>query len=553
MVKLNVNLIKDWKNYSFDTLIEFVKLYDNRAKSIKKIIKAYKLAEKQHNGVTRDDNKTPYIMHPVAVANFLAIMRVDVDSICAGLLHDTIEDTNLTKEDIEKEFGIDVANIVEGVTKITKLEYADYINVSMNKSEAEAKRNLKTLNQKKIIESLLYDPRIAIVKLADRLHNMLTIENKPLLKQKSKAKETLELYVPLANIFGIYKIQQELENASLKCIDKDLYERIKKSREEIKEETLPLVKDAFNKMVNVIKDNIKEIGRFSEEEMLDKSEEELLEEVLYIGPNLSRTRIKHIYGVYDALLKMKETSDEEKVYFHKLNFDSDTYDKIHDLRVAKLIVKDEDACFQVLRYLHKAYYGKYINKYEKDYIYNPKQNMYKSLHSTVIHDGCFVQFQIRTIEQEYRDTYGLAWELYKYDGENTRERILEEFKKYPAYQRLLDVTKDTNSLDLSDYRSLLNREILNRDNITIIDKSNGKSVTVPLGTTIHDLAYVIYGDLGNHLVSAKINDEMYIWKDQQYPFGRKLEDGDIISLTFNENILCYRPGTKVLVKKEKMK
>ena len=537
--------INDWKNYSLETLIDYVKQYDQRPESIERIMKAYNMANDAHKGVKRASGK-PYISHPVAVANFLAIMRVDIDSICAGLLHDVVEDTEIAKEDIQKEFGDDVAEIVDGVTKISKLGDVDLnsLGISLNEKNPE---NLKLLNKKKIIDSLLYDPRIIIVKLADRLHNMLTIIYKTPAKQKSKARETLELYVPLANKLGIYRIQQELEDASLRCIDPFVYNRLMLIRGRIKDECSPLLNTMLSEMVCEIDDNLKVIGHYDQSELDSRKRDDLLQETIILGDNASRTRVKHIYGIYDALCKMKPEEEKDAAeYIRKLLEYKESFEEIHDLRVIKLIMKDEDSCYSLIRYLHQKY-GNVQNRF-KDYIYNPKYNMYKSLHTTVSNEGKYVQFQIRTMEQEYRDTYGLAWELYRYEGENTRERILEEFKKYPAYQKLIDIKENKDISDLESYQTLINQEILNTKEITVINTANGKNITIRDDATIRDFAYLIGGTLGDHLVKATLNDVVYeleikngVVSQDNYPFGIKLKDGDEISVEFDKNIWCPTP------------
>ncbi len=555
--------INDWRNYTIETLIEFVKLYDTRPESISKIEKAYKTALALH-GRTKRASGEPYISHPVAVANFLAIMRVDIDTICAGLLHDTIEDTNYTKEKCEKEFGLDVAEIVEGVTKINKMDDVDLTSLNMSLTD-EDQKSLKILNKKKIIESLLYDPRIIIVKLADRLHNMLTIGYKTPVKQKLKAAETLELYVPLANKLGIYRIQQELEDASLKCIEPYIYNRLMVIREKIKDDNLSMLNSMLAKMVLVISDNLKDVGGFDKSEMDEKNSDDLLQETIFVGENYSRTRIKHVYGIYEALVKMApETIDlrnpeELSEYIRQLLFDKESFEEIHDLRVIKLIMKDTKSCFQVLNLLHQNY--SYKNQYFKDYINAPKYNMYRSLHSTVhSEDGKFVQFQIRTVEHEMRDTYGLAWELYKFEGKNTRERILEEFKKYPAYQKLLDIKEDRTVSNLEGYQTLIDKEILSTKEITVINKATGKPVYIREDATILDFAYLVGGPLGDHLVKATLNDVVYeltIKKGKVNskicPFNIRLKEGDELLVEFDENIWCPRPNTDIERKKSKKK
>jgi GTP pyrophosphokinase len=551
----NDRSINDWKNYSLETLIHYVKQYDQRQESINKIMKAYEIAEKAHKGVKRASGK-PYISHPVAVANFLAIMRVDIDSICAGLLHDVIEDTPITKKEIEKQFGRDVAEIVEGVTKISNLDEVDYSSLKLS-LDAQDPESLRMLNKKKIIDSLLYDPRIIIVKLADRLHNMLTIGYKTPVKQKSKAAETLELYVPLANKLGIYRIQQELEDASLRCIDPYIYNRLVIIREKIKADCTQFLDEMLDDMIKDIDKNLKIIGHYDQSELDKKDREELLKETVFKGKEASRTRIKHIYGIYDAIRKMQPEESEEDIsaYLSRMLFDKENFEAIHDLRVIKLIMKDEDSCYSLIRFIHQRY-GNVQNRF-KDYIYNPKYNMYKSLHTTVSTKGKYVQFQIRTLEQEYRNTFGLAWELYKYSGKNAREKILKEFKKYPAYQKLIDIKENRAVSDLESYQSLINKEILNTREITVINKENGKNVTIRNDATIRDFAYLIGGPLGDHLVRATLNDVVYeleinngVVNESVQPFNIRLHDGDEISVEFNKKIWCPRQSTDIEKKTE---
>lgn len=521
----------DYRNYSMETLEYFVKKYDNRKSSINKIRAAYDFAAKRHvkpdgTPVLRKSGE-PYITHPVAVANFLAIMRVDIDTICAGLLHDIIEDTKTKYPEIEAKFGKDVADLVEGVTNL----------------------GTDLATQTKIVDSLLDDPRKMVIKLCDRLHNMLTIKFKTRAKQKEKAIETLSLYVPIANKMGIYKIQQELENASFKVLAPRLYKSIKDAREELKQKDMPLMNNLLDQMTSVIKENVRTIGHFNMSETIGKNKDELLKKVLFKGPKYSRARIKHAYGIYDALSKLKTDKDQDTFEFvRSLNFDEETLNKIHDLRVVKLIMKDEISCFLTLNYLHQTF--PHIDKYLKDYINSPKYNMYKSLHTTIVVDGKYVQFQIRTIEQELRNTYGLAWELYRFEGPSAREKIVEEFKKYPAYNKLLEINEKSSNLGLTEYKSILDRELLNTKEITVINKDTGRNMTVRDDYTIHDFAYAVGGVRGEHLVRATVNDQKYeldikdgkVNKDY-YPFGELLKNGDEVSVEFDDNIICPIPVT----------
>ena len=527
-----------WSELNFDTLIDIVKSYNDKEENLIKIRKAYELAKKSHEGVKRASGE-PYITHPVIVANFLAIMKCDVDTICAGLLHDVIEDTPITKEEIEKEFGKDVAEIVDGVTKITRMD-----NLSQ--------KDLKAANTKKLVDSLLYDPRIIIVKLADRLHNMLTIGYKTPQKQESKSYETLDYFAPLANRFGMYRIQKELENASLRCLHSFDFNLINSIRENLKETNLPVLDEMLDHMKDVIKDNIGVITH-SEYELegltgkeLEEKKQELFNKNVFVGRDESRARIKHIYGIHAAL-------KDQGVNFEEILKNTENLEKIHDLRVIKLVFKDEISCYDAVSYLGKEY--KIIDKYHKNYINNPKSNGYKSLHETVNYNGKLVQFQLRTLEQEHTDTFGLAWELYKLEGPDIREKILEKFKKFPIY----DEISSMQNVKLDDYEEYLKTKVLSDKPIIVINRENGESVSLKEHSTIHDFAYEIAGDMGIHLSGAILNDEFIGVKfdkngkvnNKYYPFGVELKNGDEITVYFNEDILTPKPHKKEYLKSKK--
>lgn len=530
-----------WSELNINSLFDIVKDYNNKEENLAKIKKAYELAEQSHAGVKRASGE-PYITHPVIVANFLAIMKCDVDTICAGLLHDVIEDTPITKEEIEEKFGHDVADIVDGVTKITRMD-----NLSQ--------KDLKAANTKKLIDSLLYDPRIMIVKLADRLHNMLTIGYKTPQKQEIKAYETLDYYAPMANRLGIYRIQKELENASLRCLHNFDFSLINSTRIRLKEENIPELKKMLGRMTRIIIDNIGVIGHCEHEleglegrELLLKKMK-LTKELLYFGRDESRVRIKHIYGIH-AALKNQGTNLEEILE------NTTNLEKIHDLRVIKLVFKNEISCYDAVSFLGKEY--KVIDKYHKNYINNPKSNGYKSLHETVTYNGKLVQFQLRTLEQEHTDTFGLAWELYKLEGPDAREKILEKFKKFPIY----DEISSMQNIELDDYQEYLKTKVLNERPITVINRENGETVSLREHSTIHDFAYAVYGNEAIHLSGAFLNDEFYgIRKTKKgkvdtryYPFGIELQNGDEVTVYFNDAILTPKPKRKDKQKtKEKAK
>lgn len=527
-----------WSELNIDSLFDIVKDYNDKEENLNKIKEAYKKAFESHDGAKRNSGE-PYINHPVIVANFLAIMKCDTDTICAGLLHDVIEDTPVTKEEIELDFGKDVAEIVDGVTKITRMDNLE-------------QKDLKAANTKKLVDSLLYDPRIMIVKLADRLHNMLTIGYKTPQKQESKSYETLDYFAPLANRLGMYRIQKELENASLRCLHSFDFNLINSIRENLKETNLPVLDEMLDHMKDVIKDNIGVITHSEYElegltgEELEEKKQELFNKNVFVGRDESRARIKHIYGIHAAL-------KDQGVNFEEILKNTENLEKIHDLRVIKLVFKDEISCYDAVSYLGKEY--KVIDKYHKNYINNPKSNGYKSLHETVNYNGKLVQFQLRTLEQEHTDTFGLAWELYKLEGPDIREKILEKFKKFPIY----DEISSMQNVKLDDYEEYLKTKVLSDKPIIVINRENGESVSLKEHSTIHDFAYEIAGDMGIHLSGAILNDEFIGVKfdkngklnNKYYPFGVELKNGDEITVYFNEDILTPKPHKKEYLKSKK--
>ena len=519
-----------WSDLNYDTLIGMVNEYNGKPENIDKIRRAYAVAKFSHRNVRRASGE-PYITHPVIVANFLAIMKCDVDTICAGLLHDTIEDTSITKEQIEERFGKDVAEIVEGVTKITRMDNLD-------------QSNLMAANTKKLVDSLLYDPRIMIVKLADRLHNMLTISFKTEQKQRSKSYETLAYFAPLANRLGMYRIQKELENASLRALEQLEFNELVSVRTRLKERNILELDKMLATMREVITENIGVIGHCENElvglsgDELRAKKEELTKERLFIGRDESRTRIKHLYGMYVAL-KEQGSSLEEVLK------NTENLEKIHDLRVIKLVFRDEISCYDAVSYLGKVY--KVIDKYHKNYINNPKYNGYQSLHETVSYKGKLVQFQLRTLEQEHTDTFGLAWELYKLEGPDAREKILEKFKKFPIY----DEIESMRDVKLNDYEDVLINNVLSDRPITVINRETGETVSLKEHSTIHDYAYEVGGDNGIHLKAAVLNDELIELRydkkgkpTKYYPFDIELKNGDEISVYYDPSIVTSQPSKK---------
>ena len=427
---------------TIDTLLEVVKSYNEE--EVERVKKAYDYANMLHAGQYRQSGE-PYITHPLNVAYILATMHADRDTVCAGLLHDTLEDTNTTKEDIAELFGKTVSNLVDGVTKISKMNFS-------------TKEEQNLANIRKIFTSITYDIRIIFIKVADRLHNMRTMEYKSTFKQKENSLETIELYVPLAYHTGMYCIKNELEDLSLRYLKPDMYQRIVEKRNVITEESKPYLEEMSYKIGKSIND---------------------------IGiPNEIKSRIKNNYGIYKKLSKGSKISD------------------IHDLLALKIMVKEVEDCYRCLYSVHKEY--RPINEKFKDYICNPKTNKYQSLHTTVFGpDERLVQTQIRTFEMEEINSFGLIayWNI---ANGNARDTMQEEIRnKYQFFKLLSEIS--TTFSDNYEFVKQVKEELFAGK--VYIYSSTGNIVELPIGSTIIDYAYQLGDEIAETMVLAKVNEE----------------------------------------------
>ena len=419
------------------------KVAEYNIEGLEMIKKAYYYAEELHKGQKRQSGED-YITHPLNVAYTLAEMYADTDTLCAALLHDTLEDTEITKEQIAIDFNDDVANLVDGVTKISRMNFA-------------TKQDQNLANTRKIITSITNDVRIIIIKLADRLHNMRTLQFKSELKQKENAKETLLLYVPLADRLGMHIIKSELEDLSLKYYNSDAYQRVRDIRMKIDEDT-----------------------KQCREEMLQTINKVLTNANI---PHELKIRTKNIYGIYKRLEQGQKLSD------------------IHDLLALKILVDKVANCYPTLGIVHDKYFP--INNRFKDYIANPKTNMYSSLHTTVFgEDDRLVQIQIRTFEKEKIALYGLTafWDINKGNARNIMQEDLKN--KYQFFESLVEI--DQNCTDNQEFVKRIQQELLSQRVYVYTNK--GEIMELPLGSTAIDLAYKIHTDIGNKMVAAIVND-----------------------------------------------
>lgn len=434
--------------YVFEDLMKVLK-DSNRPYDFDKITEAYRYAEKAHDGQMRQSGE-PYITHPIAVAQILVELGMDTETICAGLLHDVVEDTSSTIEEIKKIFGADVALMVDGVTKLTKLSYS-----SKEQRQAE--------NVRKMLLAMAKDVRVIIVKLSDRLHNMRTGEYWKEYKRREKALETMEVYAPLADRLGIRPIKEELEDISLRFLDPIAYEEI--------ERLLKLKKDEREKFLETIQQKIKE--------RLDKEHMKFF----------LQSRVKSIYGIY------------RKVYMQGRNFD-----EIYDVYAVRVIVDTSIECYSVLGIMHDEFTP--IPKRFKDYISTPKANMYQSLHTTLIGpSGQPFEIQIRTEEMHKTAEYGIAahWKYKETGGSNTKGLNTQE-EKLNWLRQILEWQRD-----MSDNREFLN---LLKGDLDLFQEDvycftpNGDVKNLPNGSTPVDFAYAIHSAVGNKMVGARVNGKL---------------------------------------------
>ncbi len=430
---------------------------------IKLVNKAYIYSAKVHKGQTRLSGE-PYLVHPIAVAYILTEMNMDIPTIVTGILHDVVEDTHATIEDIEKNFGKEIATLVDGVTKISKLQFK-----SAQDKMAE--------NFRKLIVASTNDIRVIIVKLADRLHNMRTLQYMPREKQIRIAQETLEIYAPLANRLGISWMKAELEDLSLKYLKPKVYEAIEKRIKEIKEE-----KDKYiNEVIKILERNLKYYN---------------------INGKISG-RLKHIYSIYKKI--QKKNVDISQIY---------------DILAFRIIVNTVQECYQVLGIIHSIW--KPVPGRFKDFIAMPKSNMYQSLHTTVIGPfGEFIEIQIRTEEMHRIAEQGIAahW-LYK-EGKSVDDESFKTFNWLREVMELKDDIKDANQFFMSIKNEILSESVY-------VFTPNGDVIELPEGSTPVDFAYAIHSEVGNRCIGAKVNGVMV-------PLKYKLKNGDRVEILTSKN------------------
>jgi guanosine-3',5'-bis(diphosphate) 3'-pyrophosphohydrolase len=441
---------------TLETLCNTIKSYFPDAK-LELVHKAYQFAEASHKGQLRSSGE-PYIIHPVGVAQSLAELHLDLSSIVTGLLHDTVEDTHATLEQIEKEFGKDIAELVDGVTKLSQITFK-----TSEEKQAE--------NFRKMILAMAKDIRVILVKLADRLNNMRTLEHLNPLKQKTIAQETLDIYAPIANRLGIGWIKIELEDLCLRYLHSEVYYKLRQQVAKTKKER--------EKYIDDVSDILKE--------KLDE----------YDMKAQVNGRAKHFYSIYKKMERRKAD-----------------FDQVFDLIAFRIIVDNITECYKALGVIHATY--KPVPGRFKDYIAIPKANQYQSLHTTVIGpSGERVEIQIRTQEMNEMAEGGIAahWK-YKEGRFDTRSRENVEW-----VNRLLEWHKDLQ--DPNEFLETVKIDLFAEDVFVFTPKGEIKQLSH--GATPLDFAYAVHTDVGNKCVGAKVNGKIV-------PLKHRLKSGDTIEV-----------------------
>lgn len=454
----------------YDELIASVKRY-HPSTDISLIEKAYKIADEAHKGQVRKSGEA-YIIHPLCVAIILAELELDKETIVAGILHDVVEDTIMTEEEIAKEFSQEVALLVDGVTKLGQLSY------DADKVEVQAE------NLRKMFLAMAKDIRVILIKLADRLHNMRTLKYMKPEKQREKARETMDIYAPIAQRLGISKIKIELDDLSLKYLEPEAYYDLVEKidlRKSVREEYI-------SQLVGEVKEHIKGAGIVA---AIDG-------------------RAKHFFSIYKKMVNQDKTLDQ-----------------IYDLFAIRIIVNSLKDCYAALGVIHEMY--KPIPGRFKDYIAMPKPNMYQSLHTTLIGPtGQPFEIQIRTFEMHRTAEYGIAahWKYKEVSNGNKRAEKSQEEEKLSWLRQILEWQKDMS--DNREFMSLLKSDLDLFSDAVFCFTPSGDVKNLPNGSTPIDFAYSIHSAVGNKMIGAKANGKLV-------NIDYVIQNGDRIEILTSQN------------------
>ena len=450
--------------YTLDDLLNKAKEYIDKKEDLELIEKAYSFASKAHAGQLRLTGD-PYMLHPLNVAYILTEIYADSETLSTALLHDVINFASVTLEMVEEEFGKNIRELVDGISRINKLSLS---------ADSEALASY----HKKILVGLSGDVRIIILKIADRLHNMRTLWAIPEKKQKEKAKETLEILVPIAHRLGINHIKSEMEDLCLKYLKPDVYNDILEKLSESRTELDKSVKEMMDSISKILTDN----GIVHE----------------------MKGRTKSVYSIYNKLQKGK------------------TFNQIYDILALRYFVNTEQECYLALGLIHAKY--KPVPKRFKDYIARPKSNGYQSLHTTVFGvNGKLFEVQIRTYEMDKVAEYGFAshWS-YKEHGVN---KINDMELKLKSFRSVIELNEQ--QVESKEFVDTVKNEVFNPSNIYVYTPK-GDVFELPIGSTPIDFAYRVHTSVGHQMVGAIVNDNIV-------PLDYKLKDGDIVKINTNKN------------------
>lgn len=450
---------------TFADVVEHIRNYINNEEDIIRIVEAYDFAFKMHEGQFRKSGE-PYIVHIIHVANILATLNVGPQTIIAGILHDVIEDTEITEEEFIEKFGKDIFTIVNGVTKIGNLNFD-------NLEEYQAE------NHRKIFIAMANDIRVIIVKLVDRLHNMRTLKHMPEEKQKRIAKETLDVYVPIAHRLGMFELKNELEDLCFLYLDRERYFEIAKMVEVRRTERDNYVNQMIEDLSNLLSKhniNFKIFGRS-----------------------------KHLYSI-NRKMKKKNLA----------------FDEILDLLAIRVITKTELECYEILGYIHSIFTP--VPGRLKDYIAMPKFNLYQSLHTTVIGpNGNIFEIQIRTEKMDEVAEKGVAAHWRYKEGSEYNPRVEQEEieEKLHWFRDIINLTDNQEISDATEFMQHLQDDLFNTS--VYVMSPQGRVIDLPVDSTPIDFAYRIHTDIGNKAVGATVNGNLV-------PLSTKLKTGDVVQI-----------------------
>ena len=461
------------KDPLFDDLMQSITKYIHKKEDLDMIERAYLLASKKHDGVARKSGD-PYITHPIAVTKILAEFEVGPNTIVAGLLHDTVEDTDLTLDEIRKEFGDDIATLVDGVSKIGRLSFA---------------QNREADNHQKMLLAMARDIRVVIIKIADRLHNMRTLDAMSPEKQQKISIETLEIYSPIAHRLGMFRVKAELEDKALRYTNPSMYYNIldaiqttRKNRESSIERIIAHIQELFTK---------NGVNNFE-----------------------IKGRIKNIFSIYKKMVNNQKA-----------------FEDIYDLLAIRIVVDKIEDCYHALGLIHANFTP--IPRRFKDYIAVPKPNLYQSLHTTVLSDDeTLFEVQIRTHRMDEIAEYGIAahW-AYKenkvYSKEKEQFEIAQTLKWYGELLKMSEDTDDKSD-GAKEFVETIKGDILDANVYCFTPK--GEVIELPKGSTPIDFAYRIHTDVGHKMSGAIVNNKIV-------PLDYELKTGDIVSVKTNKNSL----------------